>query len=195
MTEQREAVAFLVAGGLSVPRACTLVQIARSTFRYVAQPRDDSELLAQIREMVARNPRYGYRRVRALLRRTSRINEKRVRRLWRQERLQVQRVRRRRVRPPRPIRFAAAYPGHIWAYDFVEDALAIGPVRIHHSERRLHSLQTLAVAGHQGPPVTDRRRFCESTPPGHTAANEAFRKQKGPTPEREPLDQNAGSSV
>jgi putative transposase len=131
MVEQREAVAFLVAGGVSVPRACTLIQMARSTFRYIAQPRDDSELLAQIREMVARNPRYGYRRMCALLRRTTRINEKRVRRLWRQERLQVQRVRRRRVRRPRPIRFAAAYPGHIWAYDFVEDALADGtPLRI-----------------------------------------------------------------
>jgi putative transposase len=131
MTEQREAVAFLVAGGLSVPRACMLVHMARSTFRYVAQPRDDSELLAQIRAMVARNPRYGYRRISVLLRRTTRINQKRVRRLWRQERLQVQRVRRRRVRPPRPARFAAAYPGHIWAYDFVEDALADGtPLRV-----------------------------------------------------------------
>lgn len=131
MAEQREAVTFLVAGGLSVPRACALVQMARSTFRYVAQPRVDSELLAQIRELVARNPRYGYRRISVLLRRTTRINEKRVRRLWRQERLQVQRVRRRRLRLPRPARFAAAYPGHIWAYDFVEDALADGtPLRI-----------------------------------------------------------------
>jgi hypothetical protein len=33
MAEQREAVAFLVAGGLSVPRTCTLVDMARSTFR------------------------------------------------------------------------------------------------------------------------------------------------------------------
>jgi hypothetical protein len=48
MAKQREAVTFLVAGGLSVPRACTLVHMARSTFRYLAQPRDDSELLAQI---------------------------------------------------------------------------------------------------------------------------------------------------
>ena len=107
MAEQREAVTFLVAGGLSVPRACTLVQMARSTFRYVAQPRDDSELLAQIREVAVRNPRYGYRRISVLLRRTTRINQKRVRRLWRQERLQVQRVRRRRVRSPRPARFAS----------------------------------------------------------------------------------------
>jgi putative transposase len=124
-------VTFLVTGGLSVPRACALVQMARSTFRYVAQPGNDTELLTQIRELVAQHPRYGYRRISVLLRRTARVNEKRVRRLWRQHRLQVQRMRRRRLRPPRPARLAAAYPGHIWAYDFVEDALADGtPLRI-----------------------------------------------------------------
>jgi putative transposase len=129
--EQREAVSFLVAGGLSVPRACALLQLARSTFRYVAHPRDDTEMLAQIRELVARHPRYGYRRINVLLRRTAHINEKRVRRLWRQQRLQVQRVRRRRLRLPGPARLVATYPGHIWAYDFVEDALADGtPLRI-----------------------------------------------------------------
>ncbi len=126
MTEQREAVSFLVAGGLSVPRACALVQIPRSTFRYVAQGRDDSELLSHIRDLAAKHPRYGYRRISALLRRRFTVNEKRVRRLWRQERLQVQRVRRRRVRRMCLPRLAAAYPGHIWAYDFLEDALADG---------------------------------------------------------------------
>jgi putative transposase len=126
MTEQRQAVTFLVAGGLAVPRACTLVQIARSTFRYVAQPRDDTLLMKQIQQLAARHPRYGYRRISALLRRTRRVNEKRVRRLWRKQGLQVQRVRRPRPRPLRPARFEAAYPGHIWAYDFVEDALLDG---------------------------------------------------------------------
>jgi HTH-like domain len=88
-------------------------------------------LLDQLRELAARHPRYGYRRISVLLRRTVPVNEKRVRRLWRQQRLQVQRVRRRRLHPARPARMAAAYPGHIWAYDFVEDALVDGtPLRI-----------------------------------------------------------------
>ena len=126
MVEQREAVSFFVAGGLSVPRACALVQLARSTFHYVAKQSDDSELLTHIQDLVAQHPRYGYRRISVLLRRTRRVNEKRVRRLWRQHRLQVQQVRRRRLRPERPPRLQAAYPGHIWAYDFVEDALADG---------------------------------------------------------------------
>lgn len=39
VAQKREAVIFLVAGGLSVPRATTLAQLPHSTFRYVAQPR------------------------------------------------------------------------------------------------------------------------------------------------------------
>ncbi|NJM55352.1 MAG: IS3 family transposase [Verrucomicrobiae bacterium] len=132
MAEQRQAVQFLVEGGLSVPRACALVQLPRSTFLYAAKPEDDTELLAQIRELAARHPRYGYRRICVLLRRTTAVNEKRVRRLWRQHQLQVRRLaRRRRSRTARPTRLEAAYPGHIWAYDFVEDAWADGtPLRI-----------------------------------------------------------------
>jgi putative transposase len=131
MAERREAVAYMVTGGVSVPRACSLVQLPYSTFRYVAHPKDDGVLLEQIQELAARHPRYGYRRISVLLRRTTPVNQKRVRRLWRQRGLQVQRVRRRRVRLVRPKRLQATYPGHIWAYDFVEDALADGtPLRI-----------------------------------------------------------------
>lgn len=125
MAERREAVAFLNAGGLSVRRACALLQMKRATFHYAAHPRDDSALLTMMQELAARHPRYGYRRITVLLRRRERVNQKRVRRLWRRHRLQVQRLRRRRVRrQPPPERLVARYVGHIWAYDFVEDALA-----------------------------------------------------------------------
>jgi putative transposase len=127
VTERRDGVRFLLDGGLSVPRACALLQIPRSTFLYVAKPEDDTELLAQIQELATRHPRYGYRRISVLLRRSTVVNEKRVRRLWRQHQLQVRRLKRpRRSRSARPTRLTAAYPGHIWAYDFVEDALADG---------------------------------------------------------------------
>jgi putative transposase len=127
VAEQRAAVRFLLDGGLSVPRACALIQIPRMTFLYVAKPTDDTELLAQIRQLAVRHPRYGYRRISVLLRHSMVVNEKRVRRLWHQHQLQVRRVKRpRRSRLPRATRLEAAYPGHIWAYDFVEDALADG---------------------------------------------------------------------
>lgn len=126
MAEQRATVAFLVRGGLSVARACTVVAIHRSTFHYIAHPRDDTALLHQIQALAAQHPRYGHRRIWALLNRTQRVNHKRVRRLWRLQQLQVRRVTRPRIRRPRPPHLAAAFPGHIWAYDFLEDALADG---------------------------------------------------------------------
>jgi putative transposase len=116
----------LVAGGLSVQRACTVVQLHRSSYRYVAHPTDDMPLLGRIHGLALQHPRYGYRRISVLLNRTEKVNQKRVRRLWKLHRLQVRRVVRKRVRRVRPARLQAAYPGHIWAYDFVEDALADG---------------------------------------------------------------------
>ncbi len=81
------------------------------------------------------DPRYGYRRIWALLNRTQRVNQKRVRRLWRLKRLQVRRIVRPRLRRPRPAQLQAAFPGHIWAYDFLEDAPADG--------RRIHILTVM----------------------------------------------------
>ena len=122
---------FLAAGGLSVQRACGLAQIHRSTFRYIAHPTDDTALVSHMQALALQYPRYGYRRISVLLNRKERVNPKRVRRLWRRHRLQVRRIVRKRVRCARPERLQAAYPGHIWAYDFVEDALSDGtPLRI-----------------------------------------------------------------
>ncbi len=126
VAEQRTAVDFLVAGGLSVLRACALLSLHRSTFRYAAHPRDDTPVVARLHSLAAQNPRYGYRRMHALLNQAERVNHKRVKRLWRKHRLQVPRVVRKRLRRERPARLQAAYPGHIWAYDFVENALLDG---------------------------------------------------------------------
>lgn len=120
--DKREAVRFLMAGGLSTHRACLLLSLADATFRYEAHPTDDTTLIEQIQELATRYPRYGYRRITALVRQSHIINEKRVQRLWRQQRLQVQRVRRSRTYRSRPKQLQANYPGHMWAYDFVEDA-------------------------------------------------------------------------
>ena len=126
VAEQRTAVDFLVAGGLSVLRACALLSLQRSTFRYAAHPRDETPLVTAMHSLAAQHPRYGYRRMQVLLNQSGSINHKRVRRLWRKHRLQVRRVVRNRLRRERPERRQAAYPGHVWAYDFVEDALADG---------------------------------------------------------------------
>ena len=112
---------FLVAKGLSVLRACVLLQLQRATFLYQAHPAADDELAAEIETLAQANPRYGYRRAWALLRRKRTVNRKRVHRLWKRAKLQVKRVKRPRTRRERPPPLAAAYPNHVWAYDFLQD--------------------------------------------------------------------------
>ncbi len=108
--------------GLSERRGCAVMGVARSTVQYEPRGKDDGKDLKEIREIALRYPRYGYRRIWAVLRRSGRsINRKRVLRLWRQAGL-VLKPRRRRVRRrgqgvPGPLR--AAYPRHVVTYDFM----------------------------------------------------------------------------
>lgn len=129
IAEQRDAGRFLVGQGISVRRACVLAQLQRATFQYQARPRpDENAVIADIAALAQKHPRYGYRRIWALLRRTRPINRKRVHRLWKRARLQVKRVSRRRARRQRAVPQVAAYPQHVWAYDFVEDHAMDGSV-------------------------------------------------------------------
>jgi hypothetical protein len=71
------------------------------------------------------NGRYGYRRVTALLRDAGwMLNRKRVERIWRREGLKVPQKQPKRCRlwlnDGSCIRLRPEYPGHVWAYDFVE---------------------------------------------------------------------------
>jgi putative transposase len=76
------------------------------------------------------NPRYGYRRVWALLRREGwPVNKKRVHRLWRKEGLKVPDKQHKRRRLSILLgtsensctRRQATHPNHVWSYDFVMD--------------------------------------------------------------------------
>jgi putative transposase len=114
-------VRFLVSKGLSVLRACVLVQLQRATFRYQAHPTANDGVEAELEAIAQANPRYGYRRAWALLRRKRTVNRKRVHRLWKRAKLQVKRVKRPRARRERPPPLAARYPNHVVAYDFLQD--------------------------------------------------------------------------
>jgi hypothetical protein len=89
IAERRDAVRFLVSKGLSVLRACMLVQLQRATFLYQARPAADDGVEAELAAIAQANPRYGYRRTWALLRRKRTVNRKRVHRLWRRAKVQV----------------------------------------------------------------------------------------------------------
>jgi putative transposase len=123
VAERRDAVGFLHSRGLSVQRACQLVGLHRSTYHYQACPDQNTDLLNRIQKLAQRHPRYGYRRICALLRREQKVNKKRVQRLWQQARLQVRKHRRKRRRiGGGSVPLQASYPGHVWTYDFIYDA-------------------------------------------------------------------------
>src|SRR5205085_11958548 len=68
--ERREAVAFLVERELSQRRACELLGVGRRWLGYRGKrARTDDPVLPRLKELAARHPRYGYRRLPALLRR------------------------------------------------------------------------------------------------------------------------------
>jgi len=79
-----------------------------------------------VRELASRHPRFGYRRITALLRTEGwRVNRKRVHRIWRLEGLRVPTKQRKRQRlgnlDGSVLRRRATHQQEIWSYDFVMD--------------------------------------------------------------------------
>ncbi len=87
---------------------------------------DEAALTDAVVSLAAEYGRYGYRRIMALLRADGwRVNAKRVERIWRREGLKVPRRQPKRGRlwlnDGSCIRLRPCWPGHVWAYDFVQD--------------------------------------------------------------------------
>ena len=86
-------------------------------------------MVKRMLELVRRHPRYGYRRMTALLRGEGfAVNRKRVYRLWRKEGLKVPQKQRKKRRLGSSaqglVRRRAEHPDHVWCYDFVHDQTA-----------------------------------------------------------------------
>ena len=115
----------------SVGRAGPSVS-ARSSQRY--QPLDDEEEKRLVQEMLAlvgEHPRYGYRRIWALLRKAGwPVNRKRIYRLWRQEGLKVpqkqHKKRRLGMSDNSCVRRKAEHKDHVWTWDFIHDRTTNG---------------------------------------------------------------------
>jgi putative transposase len=126
---KREAVVFLQSKEVSQRRSCQLILLARSTCQYRIRREPDENFEAEVKELAFAHPRYGYRRVHALLkRRGQRVNRKRVVRVWKKFGLQVPRSKktRKRVREPQKVLPHASHPNEVWTYDFVFDRDAAG---------------------------------------------------------------------
>jgi len=120
---------------VSQRRACAVVEQPRSTQRLprAVPAAPERRLRARLRELAKDNPRYGYRRLHALLLRDGfSVNYKRIQRLCRDEGLRVRVSRRKRARVGTSTtlgdRLAAVFPNHVWALDFAFDQTADGRV-------------------------------------------------------------------
>ena len=115
--------------GVSIRRACRVLEVDTSTYHYKARRHDQAGLEARIKEICATRVRYGYRRVHVLLRREGwAVNTKRIYRLYKGLGLQLRsKAPRRRVKAKlREDRQVATQPNETWAMDFVHDQLATG---------------------------------------------------------------------
>ena len=126
---RREAVGILTAErSLGVTRACGLVGISRSLYRYRSRLPPALELRNRIAELAAQKRRYGYRRIHVLLRREGwSVNHKKTYRLYREQGLTVRKRKRKRIgiaeRQPLPV---PTGPNQSWSMDYVADGLIDG---------------------------------------------------------------------
>lgn len=126
---RREAVAHACKEhGVSQRRACQAFTIDRSSVRYKSLRLDDRELREAMRRVASERRRFGYRRIHVMLTREGiTMNQKKLRRLYREEKLQVRRRggRKRALGTRRPM----AVPDRVnarWSLDFVSDAFTDG---------------------------------------------------------------------
>jgi putative transposase len=127
--QKRAVVRYFRAGfRVSERRACRVVGIPRSSYRYRSAARDQTALRLRIRELAATRVRYGYRRLHVLLRREGwRVNHKRVYRLYREEGLGIRVKRRKKLASaPRVLPPPAQRPHERWSVDFLTDSLLDG---------------------------------------------------------------------
>jgi len=126
---RRQVVIFLRENYLfSERRACLIIGLCRSSCRYQAKPRDDTEIRSRLRQLAEQRRRFGSPRLHVLLRREGHlINHKRTERLYREEGLSL-RLKKRRKRSSQ-IRVTMARPERIdqqWSMDFIADSLFTG---------------------------------------------------------------------
>jgi putative transposase len=110
---------------MSERRACRLIGLARSVFRYAAHPRDDSKIQSALAELAARHPEFGFKKMFLTLRRLGHLwNHKRVYRIYCQLKLNLKRKHKRRIptRNPLPL-VVPPEANQVWSADFMSDAL------------------------------------------------------------------------
>jgi putative transposase len=139
---------------VSQRRACRVLQLDPTTFRYKSRRPAQAPLEAKIKEICQTRIRYGYRRVLVLLRRDGwMINQKKTRRIYRELGLQMRtKTPKRRVKAAlRADRTLPSRSGEVWAMDFVHDQLATGT--------KLRILTIVDLYSRYSPAIDPRLRY------------------------------------
>jgi putative transposase len=114
--------------GVSQRRACQALKIDRSTVRYTSIRPGDAPLREAMKAVAAARRRFGYRRIHVMLDRQGIVmNQKKLRRLYREEKPQVRRRggRKRALGTRRPM-LVPDRANARWSLDFVSDTFTDG---------------------------------------------------------------------
>ena len=114
--------------GVSQRRACRVVGISDSVYRYQPDAHRDDEVIARLQEAVERYPAYGFSKQFKILRRWGHPwNHKRVYRIYCALGLNKRRRGKKRLpsRNPEPLA-VPAQANHCWSMDFMSDSLFCG---------------------------------------------------------------------
>jgi len=122
LAARRRVVDHLLEQGFSRVVACRNAGLSRASSRRKPKERNP-ELVAKVVSLAYKFPRYGFRRVHALL---EGVNIKAVHRIWKAHGLKLKRKARRRLKVE-PINTPAfTKPNQAWCTDFVHETLANG---------------------------------------------------------------------
>ena len=114
--------------GVSQRRACDVLKVDRSSVRYMSTRPDDADLREAMKKVASERRRFGYRRIHVMLERQGIVmNQKKLRRLYREEKLQVRKRggRKRALGTRRPMLVPDRF-NERWSLDFVSDAFTDG---------------------------------------------------------------------
>lgn len=125
---KKQVVEAAVRDGVCSGRAgCRILGLSRSGYWYKEGRRSSrqQELVKRIHALADENPRYGYRRIAALLKQEGwSVGKRQVRRLRRQEGLRVPPTKRKSPRRGHStgLPTKATHKNHVWTWDFIADA-------------------------------------------------------------------------
>ena len=126
--ERRELVRWMTTKDLTERRCLAMVGMSASSLRYQPRPDRNGALRARIVALAQRHRRYGVGMIQLKLRQAGElVNYKRIERLYRLEKLQIRRRRRKKI--PVADRQPLIRPGRaneVWSMDFVFDRVASG---------------------------------------------------------------------